>query len=242
MSVAAVTAYLETLGLGDRVRVLSHSSATVEEAAQALGCQPREIAKTMSLLQEQGPVLIVAAGDGKIDNKKYKAQFHQKAKMIPGPQVEDLVGHPPGGVCPFACKEGVAVYLDVSLRRFGRSTPPPATVTAPWSSPCPSWRKAPAVPAGWTCVPVGRKKRKKQKAPPSPREKGGALLVRSQGQGQQVGDELVHGLVPGGPAGADPHGGGALSSRRTAKKRLPLPERRGRFTCQVTGPMPAGRR
>ena len=68
MSVAAVTAYLETLGLGDRVRVLSHSSATVEEAAQALGCQPREIAKTMSLLQEQGPVLLVAAGDGKIDN------------------------------------------------------------------------------------------------------------------------------------------------------------------------------
>ena len=153
MSVAAVTAYLETLGLGDRVRVLSHSSATVEEAAQALGCQPREIAKTMSLLQEQGPVLLVAAGDGKIDNKKYKAQFHQKARMIPGPQVEDLVGHPPGGVCPFACKEGVAVYLDVSLRR--------ATATAPWSSPCPSWRKAPAAPAGWTCAPAGRKKHKK---------------------------------------------------------------------------------
>lgn len=123
MSVAAVTAYLETLGLGDRVRVLSQSSATVEEAAQALGCQPREIAKTMSLLQEQGPVLLVAAGDGKIDNKKYKAQFHQKAKMIPGPQVEDLVGHPPGGVCPFACKEGVAVYLDVSLRRFEKVYP-----------------------------------------------------------------------------------------------------------------------
>ena len=161
MSVAAVTAYLETLGLGDRVRVLSQSSATVEEAAQALGCQPREIAKTMSLLQEQGPVLLVAAGDGKIDNKKYKAQFHQKAKMIPGPQVEDLVGHPPGGVCPFACKEGVAVYLDVSLRRFEKVYPAAGDGHSAVELTLPQLEESSAAPAGWTCVPAGRKKHKK---------------------------------------------------------------------------------
>ena len=98
--------------------VFEKSSATVEEAALAVGCEPKQIAKTMSFLQKEGPALIVAAGDVRVDNKKYKAEFHQKAKMIPGDQVEEQIGHAPGGVCPFAVKPEVKVYLDLSLKRF----------------------------------------------------------------------------------------------------------------------------
>ena len=118
MSFVQVKAYFSDLGLADRVKDLAQSSATVEEAAAALGCEPERIAKTMSFLQEEGPILIVTAGDARVDNKKYKACFHQKAKMIPAEQVEQYIGHAPGGVCPFAISAQVAVYLDVSLRRF----------------------------------------------------------------------------------------------------------------------------
>ena len=102
----------------ERIKVFQQSSATVELAAQAVGCEPAHIAKTMSFLQGDNAVLIVTAGDVKIDNPKYKARFHQKAKMIPGDLVESYIGHAPGGVCPFAIKEGVPVYLDESLKRF----------------------------------------------------------------------------------------------------------------------------
>ena len=94
------------------------SSATVELAAQALGVEGKRIAKTLSFLVGDQCVLIVAAGDAKVDNAKFKAQFHTKAKMLPHDQVPEYVGHAVGGVCPFAVKEGVAVYLDESLRRF----------------------------------------------------------------------------------------------------------------------------
>lgn len=113
---------LEAKGLGERILVLDQSSATVQEAADALGCEPRQIAKTMSFLVQDEPILVVMAGDARVDNKKYKNTFQQKAKMIPGELVESLVGHEPG-VCPFGAKEGVPVYFDVSLRRFERVYP-----------------------------------------------------------------------------------------------------------------------
>ena len=118
MAIEAVKEYFAQFGMADRVQEFDVSSATVELAAQALGCQPCRIAKTLSFLVDGRAVLIVAAGDAKIDNKKYKAHFHQKAKMIPGELVEQYVGHAPGGVCPFVIPPGTKVFLDVSLKRF----------------------------------------------------------------------------------------------------------------------------
>lgn len=118
MSLEKVKQYFRGVGLEDRVKVLAQSSATVEAAAIAVGCEPARIAKTMSFLVGDEAILIVAAGDVKIDNKKYKEFFHQKAKMIPFDEVEQYVGHAPGGVCPFVLPEGVKIFLDVSLRRF----------------------------------------------------------------------------------------------------------------------------
>lgn len=107
---------LEKKGFGDRVIIPEHSSATVEEAAAALGCSPGMIAKTLSFLQGEQPVLILAEGSARIDNRKYRERFGCKAKMIPSDQVEALVGHDVGGVCPFGINEGVIVYLDESLK------------------------------------------------------------------------------------------------------------------------------
>lgn len=110
--------HLEGLGLGERIHTFDVSSATVELAARAVGCEPARIAKTLSFMVEGGPVLIVAAGDAKVDNQKYKARFRTKAKMLSPEEVDALVGHGVGGVCPFGIKEGVKVYLDESLKRF----------------------------------------------------------------------------------------------------------------------------
>lgn len=118
MSFEKVKAWFDSIGMGERVRHFELSSATVELAAQAVGTVPAQIAKTLSFLVEEQPILIIAAGDAKIDNKKYKELFHKKAKMIPPEQVEALVGHAPGGVCPFLTRDGVVSYLDVSLKRF----------------------------------------------------------------------------------------------------------------------------
>lgn len=118
MSIEKVKAYFQEQGLGDRVREFSVSSATVDLAAQALGCEPCRIAKTLSFLLEDRAILVVAAGDARVDNGKYKAQFGAKAKMLSPDQVESMIGHRVGGVCPFAVKDGVEVYLDASLRRF----------------------------------------------------------------------------------------------------------------------------
>ena len=118
MSVERVREDLKQFGLEGRVREFDTSSATVELAAQAVGCIPARIAKTLSFQLAEGPILIVAAGDAKVDNGKFKGLFHTKAKMIPPDQVAQLVGHGVGGVCPFALPEGVQVYLDESLRRF----------------------------------------------------------------------------------------------------------------------------
>lgn len=116
MSFAAAKSYLEKKGYGDRIIVPEHSSATVTEAAAALGCEPGMIAKTLSFLQNGNSVLILAEGTARIDNKKYRERFGCKAKMIPAEQVEPLIGHDIGGVCPFGINDGVAVYLDESLK------------------------------------------------------------------------------------------------------------------------------
>ena len=107
---------LEEKGFGDRVIIPERSSATVEEAAAALGCKPGMIAKTLSFLQGEQPVLILAEGSARIDNRKYRERFGCKAKMIPSDLVEALIGHDVGGVCPFGINEGVVVYLDESLK------------------------------------------------------------------------------------------------------------------------------
>ena len=118
MSVEAVKEYFAKYGMADRVKEFDVSSATVELAAQAVGCEPCRIAKTLAFMVDGQAVLVVAAGDAKIDNTKYKAQFGARAKMLTPDEAETLVGHAVGGVCPFAVKEGVSVYLDDSLKRF----------------------------------------------------------------------------------------------------------------------------
>ena len=118
MSIEKVRDYFRPLGREGDILEFPVSSATVELAAQAVGVIPARIAKTLSFLVEEGCVLIVTAGDAKIDNPKYKARFGTKAKMLSPGEVEELVGHAVGGVCPFGIKDGVKVYLDESLKRF----------------------------------------------------------------------------------------------------------------------------
>ena len=118
MSIDKVKAYFRQYGMENQILEFEHSSATVELAAEAVGCEPAIIAKTMSFLKDGEPILIIAAGDVKVDNRKFKDQFHTKAKMIPYEEVEGYIGHAPGGVCPFAVKEHVLVYMDESLKRF----------------------------------------------------------------------------------------------------------------------------
>ena len=118
MSIERVKAYFGTYGIEERIQEFDVSSATVELAAAALHCEPQRIAKTLSFMVEGKALLIVTAGDAKIDNTKYKAKFGKKAKMLTRDEVESFVGHAVGGVCPFAVNEGVKVYLDISLKRF----------------------------------------------------------------------------------------------------------------------------
>ena len=118
MSIERVKAYFKRFDMEDRVLEFEVSSATVELAAAALNCEPQRIAKTLSFMLGGQAILICTAGDAKIDNHKYKERFGTKAKMLSFEEVEALTGHSVGGVCPFAVKEGVEVYLDVSLKRF----------------------------------------------------------------------------------------------------------------------------
>lgn len=118
MSIQRVREYFKEYGMENRIQEFQVSSATVELAAQALHCDPERIAKTLSFMVKDRVVLVVTAGDMKIDNSKYKAQFGTKAKMLSPDDAEILVGHKVGGVCPFGVKEGVEIYLDVSLKRF----------------------------------------------------------------------------------------------------------------------------
>ncbi|MBQ9269311.1 MAG: YbaK/EbsC family protein [Oscillospiraceae bacterium] len=127
MSIERARAHIAKFGMEDRIQLFEESSATVLLAAERLGVEPARIAKTLSFLTEDGPILILTAGDMKIDNPKYKAIFHTKAKMVPRDQVEPLIGHEVGGVCPFGVREGVKVYLDESLKRFSTVFPAAGT-------------------------------------------------------------------------------------------------------------------
>ena len=118
MSLERVKNYFDNMGLGQRVVEREHIGATVEQAALSIGCEPNRIAKTMSFLVDGEPILVVMAGDAKVNNSKFKARFRQKAIMLPSDQVVARIGHEPGAVCPFALNEGVNVFLDESLKRF----------------------------------------------------------------------------------------------------------------------------
>lgn len=118
MSIERVREHMKKYGMENRIIEFSKSSATVEMAAEAAGCEPARIAKTLSFLVGERAILIVAAGDAKIDNAKYKSEFGMKAKMLAREEVEERIGHAIGGVCPFGINEGVSVYLDASLKRF----------------------------------------------------------------------------------------------------------------------------
>ena len=123
MAIEKVREYFKKYGIEDKIQEFDVSSATVELAAKALYCEPKRIAKTLSFIVNDSVILIVVAGDAKIDNKKYKQKFSTKAKMIPVEEVVELVGHGVGGVCPFAINEGINVYLDESLKRFNTVFP-----------------------------------------------------------------------------------------------------------------------
>ena len=118
MSIDKVSAFFKQYGMEERIREFEVSSATVELAAEDLHCEPCRIAKTLSFMVNENPILIVAAGDARIDNHKYKEQFGTKAKMLTPEETVSLIGHAVGGVCPFAVNKDVSVYLDISLKRF----------------------------------------------------------------------------------------------------------------------------
>ena len=118
MAIERARAWLKEFDLDGRILEFEVSSATVELAAKAAGVIPARIAKSMAFMTPEGPILVVTAGDARIDNPKFKAQFHTKAKMLGHDEVESLIGHAVGGVCPFGVEPGVRTYLDASLRRF----------------------------------------------------------------------------------------------------------------------------
>lgn len=116
MSFEAVKAYFEKAGIADRIQVFHESTASVQDAAEQLGVKPEQIGKTMAFNLKEGPIVIVVKGTARISNQKFKAAFHQKAKMVQAPDLPKLIGHPAGGVCPFALQPGVRVYLDESVK------------------------------------------------------------------------------------------------------------------------------
>ena len=113
-----VKSWLDGKGFGDRLTEHKEIIDTVEHAAQQIGCTEAEIAKTLSFIVDEKPVIVVMAGDGRVNSSKFKAQFHTKPSMIARDQVEDLTGFPPGGVCPFGIPEGIPIWLDISMKRF----------------------------------------------------------------------------------------------------------------------------
>ena len=118
MSIEKVREYFSSKKIADRILEFNVSSATVDLAAAALGCEPSRIAKSLTFVGAQNPIMIVCAGDARIDNSKFKSQFGLKAKMLSFEEAESLIGHAVGGVCPFAINDGVQVFLDESLKRF----------------------------------------------------------------------------------------------------------------------------
>lgn len=155
MSIERVRADLRERGLEERIRELPESSATVELAARALGTDPARIAKSLAFRSGDGALLVVAAGDARVDNARFKAQFHQKAKMLSPQETHDLIGHDVGGVCPFALPEGIPVWLDVSLRRFDTVFPAAGSSNSAVRLTCQELEEAVSDLAGWVDVCKG---------------------------------------------------------------------------------------
>ena len=152
MSIEKVRAYFQPLGIADRIQEFSVSSATVELAAQAVGVEGARIAKSLSFKVDDQPILVVAAGDAKVDNSRYKAQFHTKAKMLTHEEAHDLIGHDVGGACPFALPENVRVYLDVSLQRFETVFPAAGSDNSAVELTCEELERYSSNFAGWVDV------------------------------------------------------------------------------------------
>lgn len=152
MAVDKVREYLKQFGAQDRILEFDVSSATVELAAIAVGTAPEHIAKTMPFMLDDGPIAIVMAGDARCDNHKYKEQFHKKAKMLTHEEATELVGHAPGGVCPFAVNEGVHCYLDVSLKRFETVYPACGSANSAIGLSCEELERFCCPPAQWVDV------------------------------------------------------------------------------------------
>ena len=155
MSIQTVREYLAPLGLAERILEFETSSATVELAARAAGVIPARIAKSLSLMLPEGPILLVTAGDTRIDNPRFKAQFHAKAKMLGADEVPQRIGHAVGGVCPFAIHEGVRTFLDVSLKRFDTVFPACGSANSAIELSCEALEAAAQNFAGWVDVCKG---------------------------------------------------------------------------------------
>lgn len=155
MSFECVQQYLEQFGLADRAMNLSECSGTVAQAAADLGCEEARIAKTMAFLTKEGAILVVMAGDAKVNNSLYKAKFGTKAVMIPPDKLPELVGHPMGGVCPFDHVAGVPVYLDESLRRFDIVYPAAGTDHSAVRLTIPELERSVQEFAGWVNIGKG---------------------------------------------------------------------------------------
>ena len=152
MSIEAGRAYFRQFGMEDRVQEFTVSSATVDLAAKALGVEGARIAKTLSFKTADGCMLILAAGDARIDNHKFKEKFHMKAKMLSADEVLELVGHPVGGVFPFACQEGIPEYLDVSMQPFETVFPAAGSSNSAIEMTCEELERYSSNFSGWVDV------------------------------------------------------------------------------------------
>ena len=152
MSIETVREYFRGFGMEERIREFDVSSATVELAARAVGVEPGRIAKSMSFRLGEEAIVIVMAGDARVDNPRYKAQFHAKAKMLSFDEAHTMIGHDPGGVCSFALPEGVRTYLDVSLRRFGTVFPAAGSANSAIEMSCEELERCSSGFAGWVDV------------------------------------------------------------------------------------------
>ena len=152
MSIETVREYFRDFGMEERIREFPVSSATVELAAKVVGVEPGHIAKSMSFRLGEDAIVVVMAGDARVDNPRYKAQFHAKAKMLSFDEAHSLIGHDPGGVCPFALPEGVKTYLDVSLRRFATVFPAAGSANSAIEMSCEKLERCSSGFAGWVDV------------------------------------------------------------------------------------------
>ena len=155
MSIEKVREYLRGFGMEERIREFQVSSATVELAAKAVGVEPGRIAKSMSFRLGEEAIVIVMAGDARVDNPRYKAQFHAKARMLSFDEAHTMIGHDPGGVCSFALPEGVRTYLDVSLRRFATVFPAAGSANSAIEMSCEELERCSSGFAGWVDVCKG---------------------------------------------------------------------------------------